>query len=80
MPDRALNFLTHRLIATLTVSVALAAAVACGSTAPTDTSAAGSANRPAPTAPPEAAAAVSQTADRGEYGGGVPMRDYASPT
>ena len=93
MPNRALSNLTHRIIVILTLAVVLAGVAACGATAPEDTDAtapgdsaaatttppAGSGDGPTPTAVPAAATAVLQAADRGLYGGVVPMHDYAFP-
>ena len=79
--------LSPRLIVTIAAMLAIAAVMACGSTAPSDSTipggatapAAGSGESVAPTAAPEAAGTSPETADRGIYGGVVPMQDYAFP-
>ena len=85
--ENCLRYVSTRPIATIAVILALMATVACGSTAPTDsTTPAGdtaatavSSDSPAPTAVPGDSGAVPLTDDRGIYGGIVPMHDYAFP-
>ena len=85
--NRSLNFLISRNFVIIVIMVVMAALVACGSTAPSDstipggdtTPAAGSGESVAPTAVPAAAGTSPETADRGIYGGVVPMHDYAFP-
>ena len=92
MLNRALNRLTGRILVAMAVIIALTALVACGATAPTDSTepasdspvpaqpaASTSGDSPAPTAVPAQAAGAPQTSDRGIYGGIVPMHDYAFP-
>ena len=88
---RSLISLTPRIVAVTALIAALSVAVACGSTAPADSPApagdtapaappaAASGDGPAPTAVAAPAGAAPQTADRGIYGGIVPMQDYAFP-
>ena len=65
----------------------MSALIACGSTAPSDSTIPGGDTAPvarsgesvAPTAAPAAAGTSPETADRGIYGGVVPMQDYAFP-
>lgn len=88
------RFTAVHVLAGLTIAIALAAIIGCGGAAPSDAPASGdgapaaaatappqasTANEPAPTAVPAAATEVPQTADRGIYGGTVPMHDYAFP-
>ena len=87
----AKHSLRPRLIVTILAMMAIAAAMACGSTAPSDsdspssppssatTVAPASAETAAPTAVPAGAGAAPVTSDRGIYGGIVPMHDYAFP-
>ena len=90
MLNHLLNSLTPRLLTTAAIIAAMALVIGCGSTAPGDGAApgagvaatappAGSGAGPAPTVVPAAATAVPQAADRGLYGGIVPMHDYAFP-
>ncbi len=92
MLNRVSRFVAYRLFITLAGTVALASVVACGATAPTegtapaaDTTAVAqpaastAGDSPAPTAIPVQANEAAQTADRGKYGGIVPMHDYAFP-
>ncbi len=86
---RSLISLTSRIVVATALTAGLSAAAACGSTAPADRPApAGdtapaappaSGDGPAPTAVAAPAGAAPQTADRGIYGGIVPMQDYAFP-
>ena len=85
--EYCLRYVSTRPIATIAVILALMATVACGSTAPTDSTtpagdtaaAAVSSDSPAPTVVPGDSGAVPLTDDRGIYGGIVPMHDYAFP-
>ena len=85
--EYCLRYVRTRPIATIAVILALMATVACGSTAPTDSTtpagdtaaAAVSSDSPAPTVVPGDSGAVPLTDDRGIYGGIVPMHDYAFP-
>ncbi len=92
MLNRALNRLTGRIIIVMAMTVALTVLVACGSTAPSESTvpagdsaapaqpvASTSGDSPAPTAMPAQASGAPQTSDRGIYGGIVPMQDYAFP-
>ena len=93
MLNRALNRLTGRVIIVMVMTVALTVLVACGSTAPSESTvpagdsaapaqpaASTSGDSPVPTAMPAQASGAPQTSDRGIYGGIVPMQDYAFPT
>jgi ABC-type transport system substrate-binding protein len=92
MLNRALNRLTGRVIIAMAMTVALTVLVACGSTAPSESTvpagdsaapaqpaASTSGDSPVPTAMPAQASGAPQTSDRGIYGGIVPMQDYAFP-
>ena len=85
--NRSPNFLAPRIIVMIASMLAMSALVACSSTAPSDSTipdgdtvpVAGSGESVVPTAAPTAAASSPETADRGIYGGVVPMQDYAFP-
>ena len=79
--------ISPRIIVSGAVILAMAGFVACGSTAPSDSgvpsgdnaSSSTTSDGPAPTAIPGDSGGAPQTADRGIYGGIVPMHDYAFP-